>query len=139
MKLYYAFSNCQNFLKMGRSHSKVKSSEESNETAINFRDKIKSLKRQYVKKTNTLEKFRIKSKSKKKLEKPTPASSTTTRRKPVLTELDYDAEAKRRMQEQLAFNSDIFVLNQMMLSVQFFRNFERYGIFECIQVKWRFL
>ncbi|XP_052865563.1 uncharacterized protein LOC128271917 [Anopheles cruzii] len=38
---------------------------------------------------------------------------------------DYDLEAKRRMQHQLAFNSDIFVLNQLMLGVQFYGNFER--------------
>jgi hypothetical protein len=36
-----------------------------------------------------------------------------------------DSEAKKRMQDQLAFNSDIFVLDQMMMSVQFFGNFER--------------
>lgn len=34
-------------------------------------------------------------------------------------------EVKLHMQEQLAFNSDIWVLNQMMMSVQFFANYER--------------
>lgn len=38
---------------------------------------------------------------------------------------DDDVVARRRMQDQLAFDSDIFALNQMMLSVQFFGNFER--------------
>lgn len=38
---------------------------------------------------------------------------------------DSDVEAKKIMQDQLAFNSDIFVLNQMMLSVQLFGNLER--------------
>lgn len=38
---------------------------------------------------------------------------------------DSDIEAKKSMQDQLAFNSDIFVINQMMMSVQFFGNFER--------------
>lgn len=42
-----------------------------------------------------------------------------------MNEIDDDIEAKRQMQDQLAFNSDIFVLNQMMMSVQFFGNFER--------------
>lgn len=37
-----------------------------------------------------------------------------------------DIEAKKRMQDQLAFNSDIFVLNQMMMCIQLFGNFERY-------------
>lgn len=41
---------------------------------------------------------------------------------------EYDIEAKKRMQDQLAFNSDIFVLNQMMMCIQLFGNFERYGI-----------
>ncbi|XP_035894022.1 uncharacterized protein LOC118504069 isoform X2 [Anopheles stephensi] len=45
--------------------------------------------------------------------------------KAKLEESDYDSEAKRRMQHQLAFNSDIFVLNQLVLGVQFFGNFER--------------
>lgn len=43
-----------------------------------------------------------------------------------------DIEAKKRMQDQLAFNSDIFVLNQMMMCIQLFGNFERYGINCCI-------
>uniref|UniRef100_A0AAG5DIW0 Mab-21-like HhH/H2TH-like domain-containing protein n=1 Tax=Anopheles atroparvus TaxID=41427 RepID=A0AAG5DIW0_ANOAO len=45
--------------------------------------------------------------------------------KAKLDENDYDSEAKRRMQDQLAFNSDIFVLNQLLLGVQFYGNFER--------------
>lgn len=36
-----------------------------------------------------------------------------------------DIDARRKMQDQLAFDSDIFVLNQMMMCVQFFGNFER--------------
>lgn len=41
--------------------------------------------------------------------------------------IDWEAQIKRRMQDQLAFNSDIFVLNQMMMSVQFFANYERFA------------
>lgn len=41
---------------------------------------------------------------------------------------DYDAEAKRRMQDQLAYDSQTFVLNQLLLSVQFFDNYERYAV-----------
>lgn len=44
----------------------------------------------------------------------------------VFSESDLEVEIKRRMQDQLAFNSDIFVLNQMMMSVQFFANYERF-------------
>lgn len=40
-------------------------------------------------------------------------------------ESDYDLEAKKRMQDQLARDSQTFVLNQLMLSVQFFENYER--------------
>lgn len=44
---------------------------------------------------------------------------------PKFQDADYDAEAKRRMQDQLAWDSQTFVLNQLMLSVQFFENYER--------------
>lgn len=47
---------------------------------------------------------------------------------PRLRPSDYDAEAKRRMQDQLAWDSQTFVLNQLLLSVQFFDNYERYGV-----------
>lgn len=40
-------------------------------------------------------------------------------------EKDSEFEVKVHMQDQLAFNSDIWVLNQMMMSVQFFANYER--------------
>ncbi|XP_058443630.1 uncharacterized protein LOC131425620 isoform X2 [Malaya genurostris] len=45
--------------------------------------------------------------------------------KAKLEESDYDSEAIRRMQDQLAFNSDVFVLNQLLLGVQFYGNYER--------------
>lgn len=45
--------------------------------------------------------------------------------KAKLEESDYDSEAIRRMKDQLAFNSDIFVLNQLLLGVQFYGNYER--------------
>lgn len=44
----------------------------------------------------------------------------------MFSEKDFEVEIKRHMQDQLAFNSDIFVLNQMMMSVQFFANYERF-------------
>ena len=47
----------------------------------------------------------------------------------IMNENDFEVEIKRHMQDQLAFNSDIFVLNQMMLSVQFFANYERLAYF----------
>lgn len=42
-----------------------------------------------------------------------------------LHENNEDIDSRKRMQDQLAFDSDIFVLNQMLLSVQFFGHFER--------------
>lgn len=41
-------------------------------------------------------------------------------------EIDYDMEAKRRMQDQLARDGQTFVLNQLMLSVQLFENYEKW-------------
>lgn len=42
-----------------------------------------------------------------------------------MRESDYDAEAKSRMQDQLACDTQTFVLNQLMLSIQFHGNYER--------------
>lgn len=39
--------------------------------------------------------------------------------------LDYDAVAKQRMQDQLANDSQSFILNQLMLAVQFFEYHEK--------------
>ncbi|KAL7027030.1 hypothetical protein ACKWTF_005266 [Chironomus riparius] len=47
-----------------------------------------------------------------------------------------DIDARRKMQDQLAFDSDIFVLNQMMMCVQFFGNFER-DLWEAIELNSR--
>lgn len=55
-----------------------------------------------------------------------PTQSSTTRPK-QFTESDYDMEAKNRMQDQLAYDSQTFVLNQLMLAVQFYGNFEKYS------------
>mgnify|MGYP003449416661 CR=1 FL=1 len=65
-----------------------------------------------------------KGKSKKNKFSP-PEVEIDARLKCELLNDESDIEAKKRMQDQLAFNSDIFVLNQMMMSVQFFGNFER--------------
>lgn len=54
-----------------------------------------------------------------------PEVESETRLNCELLNDESDIETKKRMQDQLAFNSDIFVLNQMMMSVQFFGNFER--------------
>lgn len=57
----------------------------------------------------------------------TPAAPFVPKRmvEPHLHSSDYDAEAKRRMQDQLAWDSQTFVLNQLLLGVQIFDNYER--------------
>lgn len=42
-----------------------------------------------------------------------------------LNESDYDIESRNRMQEQLAWDSQSFVLNQIMFALQFYSNFEK--------------
>nr|XP_019564859.2 uncharacterized protein LOC109432963 [Aedes albopictus] len=68
-----------------------------------------------------------KKKRKSKLEelKDTEPPPIVRKSKALLEESDYDSEAIRRMKDQLAFNSDIFVLNQLLLGVQFYGNYER--------------
>lgn len=58
-------------------------------------------------------------------------------RQGVFNEAELEVEIKKHMQDQLAFNSDIFVLNQMMMSVQFFANYERFVTlsFYCVTMK----
>lgn len=46
-------------------------------------------------------------------------------RRPSDAEADYELEAHRRMQDQLAWDAHTFVLNQLILSVQFFENYEK--------------
>lgn len=41
------------------------------------------------------------------------------------SQMNYEARAKDRMQHQLAFDSESFILNQLMFSIQFFENFEK--------------
>lgn len=69
-----------------------------------------------------------------KLKRDTATSNRTSRpqepmplstRPKQFSESDYDMEAKNRMQDQLACDSQTFVLNQLMLAVQFYGNFEK--------------
>lgn len=99
---------------MGRSQSKVakSSKNESNQSKAPLSPRLKIKQR----------KFSFFRKSKKsKLEK-----LKVPRHSLKLYEMDEtENEVKKHMQEQLAFNSDVWVLNQMMMSVQFFANYER--------------
>lgn len=98
---------------MGRSHSKIEKSSksEANQKApLSPRLKIKQRKFGFFRKNK-----------KSKLEK-----LKVPRHSLKLCDMDEtEIEVKLHMQEQLAFNSDIWVLNQMMMSVQLFANYER--------------
>lgn len=64
-----------------------------------------------------------KKKNKKKLKDTKPPIPPHVTRK--IEETDYDVEAKKRMQDQLAQDSQLFLLNQLMLSIQFYGNYEK--------------
>lgn len=106
---------------MGKSHSKtekVPAFTINEKTPVSPRQKLKERKKQ--------KKFGL-VKSKSKLEgSQQPRPPMVPDLSDMISETDFEEEIKRRMQDQLAFNSDIFVLNQMMMSVQFFANYERF-------------
>lgn len=113
---------------MGRSHSKserTKSATISNGKApLSPRQKRDKLKREVEQKKQKRFGF-VKKKSKlEDLKVPRPPILPDPNE--MFSDGDLEIEVKRRMQDQLAFNSDIFVLNQMMMSVQFFANYERF-------------
>lgn len=104
---------------MGKSHSKGEKS-----PSFVIKEKITLSPRQ---KRGKLKKENERKKQGKniKMNGPTSRSQLDHDYRKVSNENDFEVEIKRHMQDQLAFNSDIFVLNQMMLSVQFFANYER--------------
>lgn len=113
---------------MGKSHSK---SDNSPTFTIKDRPPLSpQQKREKLKKDSERKKQKKSSFMKKnsKLENlKTPRPPLIPNRNEILNEVDLEVEIKRHMQDQLAFNSDIFVLNQMMMSVQFFANYERFA------------
>lgn len=114
---------------MGRCHSKI--SEPNNPFEM---EKYK--REMYEKKYRECEKqLKRRKKSDEKVKRDTATSNRTDRdreefappsaRPKQFSESDYDMEAKSRMQDQLACDSQTFVLNQLMLAVQFYGNFEK--------------
>jgi hypothetical protein len=97
---------------MGRSHSKEKPTSETKQG--------KTKKEQ--KELKVLEKRKRKHEKQSKLDKlkPPVAPAVIPR-----SRMDYDAQAKERIKHQLMNDSETFLLNQLMLSVQFFGNYER--------------
>lgn len=85
------------------------------------------MKREKLKKDNEKKKMIKLARKKSKLDGlKEPFAPPLPDRNELFSEAEMEVEVKRRMQDQLAFNSDIFVLNQMMMSVQFFANYERF-------------
>jgi hypothetical protein len=99
---------------MGRSHSKIEKPQiqiTNHNLTLSPRQRLKHKKFGFLRRRKTkLESVKI------------PRNSNS-----MISEIEKDSEfeMKIHMQEQLAFNSDIWVLNQMMMSIQFFANYER--------------
>lgn len=106
---------------MGSSSSKVKTS-----SVDKRRDKTTISQKEKEKKEKKLKKMERKRKKLKtnKMDKLKQPQAPYVPRTPTVS--SYDIEAKRRMQDQLAFDSETFVLNQLMLSVQFYGNYDKY-------------
>lgn len=114
---------------MGKSHSKTSKTPTFiiNEKApLSPRQKREKLKKDSERKKQKKSSSMKKNSKLENLKMPRPP--LIPERNEIFNEVDYEVEIKRHMQDQLAFNSDIFVLNQMMMSVQFFANFERYAL-----------
>lgn len=110
---------------MGRSHSKIKVPNNPFEMEQYKREMYEKKYREVEKQEK--KKKRIDEKTKKKLENlKQPEPPHVPRKSEIhIRESDYDIEAKNRMQDQLARDTQTFVLNQLMLSVQFYGNYER--------------
>lgn len=114
---------------MGRSHSKsekLKATTVDNmkSAPLSPRQKRDKFKKEVEKKKQ--KKFGFVKKKSKLEDLKVPRSQILPDPNEMFSDDDLEVEIKRRMQDQLAFNSDIFVLNQMMMSVQFFANYERF-------------
>lgn len=112
---------------MGRSHSKNSKANHLDDKENRYGNGSKS--DSEVNKTKKEQEKQLKKLKQKnsKLSKLKVPNSPTLYNRANTPNFDYDIEAKKRMQDQLALNSEMFVLNQMMLSVQFFANYERYN------------
>lgn len=110
---------------MGRSHSKAEKTPPTvNEKALlSPPSKRHKLKKEHDRKKSKKFAFGKKASKLDGLKAPRPPMDLD--QDDPFNENDLESEIKRKMQDQLAFNSDIFVLNQMMMSVQFFANYER--------------
>lgn len=109
---------------MGRSQSKVKMPNNPWE-AEQYRRQMHEQRRNEIE--NDLK--RQKKAEKKRMKKGTKLDVLKTPQPPTRptkeTDADQDVIAKRRMQNQLALDSQSFVLNQIMLSIQFYSNYRR--------------
>lgn len=113
---------------MGRSHSKSEKTPTFNiineKAPLSPRQKREKPKKESERKRHKKSSFMKKTSKSEKLKifEPPPVLDINA----IFNEDDFEVEVKRHMQDQLAFNSDIFVLNQMMMSLEFFANYERF-------------
>jgi hypothetical protein len=113
---------------MGKSHSKSDSSPTftiNDKAPLSPRQKREKLKIDSERKKQKKSSFMKKNSKLENLRTPRPP--LIPHQNEILNDVDLEVKIKRHMQDQLAFNSDIFVLNQMMMSVQFFANYERFA------------
>lgn len=111
---------------MGRSHSKIKFPNNPFEMERYKREMYERKYREVEKQEQ--QKKRHNEKNKRNVEnlEHSGPSSRHQHHHHHMRESDYDIEAKSRMQDQLASDTQTFILNQLMLSVQFHSNYERY-------------
>ena len=113
---------------MGRSQSKIKVPNNPFEVAQYKREMYEKDYREIEQQEK--KKKKLEEKSKRKANKLTnlkaPEAPHVPRKSEIkFKESDYDIEAKNRMQDQLAWDSQTFILNQLMLSIQFYGNYEK--------------
>lgn len=116
---------------MGIRQSKKRPPNNPMERGIESRKKMADRERDYENQKLKEEK-KAKGKGKKKGDKlkdaQVPIAPERPAVKPTLTldETKYNLTVKKKLQAQLASDSATFVLNQLMMSVQFFGNYERF-------------
>lgn len=114
---------------MGRCHSKI--SEPNNPFEMEkykremYERKYRECEKQLKRHKKSDEKSKRDTATSNRTSRQPDALQMTTTRSKQFSESDYDMEAKNRMQDQLACDSQTFVLNQLMLAVQLYGNFEK--------------
>jgi hypothetical protein len=106
---------------MGRSQSKEKAPNNP------FEAELDKSKREQKQKKEIQKRKKLDEKRKRKFEKQSKLDKLKQPTAPVVPRIhtDYETQAKSRIKYQLDNDSETFLLNQLMLSIQFFGNYER--------------